>query len=159
MPAALARRDGAYVWRIGEDACGRFHAVDGTLMEASALSPNDLVGLATSTGARNVEFNLALGTSSTRRSGGPLSTEIIIELAGVDQAGGSLRTRHAIVHPGGQMPLTGLGVAMVLERLLGLGGEPPTAPGLYFPHQLLNPPAYFARLDAMGGKVIELEVL
>ncbi|MDF2999156.1 MAG: hypothetical protein K0R27_4793 [Xanthobacteraceae bacterium] len=159
MPAALARRDGAYVWRIGEDARGRFHAVDGTLMEASALSPNDLLGLATATGAPNVEFNLALGTSSTRRSGGQLSTEIIIELAGTDRAGGPLRTRHAVVHPGGQMPLTGLGVAMILERLLGLGGQPPTPPGLYFPHQLLGPRAYFARLDAIGGKIIELEVL
>ena len=69
-----------------------------------------------------------------------MSTEIIIELAGEDHAGRPLRTRHAVVHPEGQMPLTGLGVAMVLERLVGLDGKPPTPAGLYFPYQLLDPP-------------------
>ncbi|MGX9427678.1 NAD(P)-dependent oxidoreductase [Bradyrhizobium sp. LeoA1S1] len=108
MPAALARRDGAYLWRVGDDAKAKFRAVDGTLMEASALSPYDVVGLATATGAPNVQFSLAIGVSSTRRRGEPMSTEIVIELAGEDQAGRPLRTRHAIVHPEGQMPLTGL---------------------------------------------------
>jgi hypothetical protein len=159
MPAALARRDGAYLWRVGDDAKARFRAVDGTEVEASALSPHDVVGLATATGAPNVQFNLALGVSSTRRRGEPMSTEIVIELAGEDHAGQPLRTRHAVIHPQGQMPLTGLGVAMVLERLIGLDGDPPTPPGLYFPYQLLDPTAYFARLEAIGGTTLALEVL
>jgi hypothetical protein len=158
MPAALARRDGAYFWRVGDDAKARFRAVDGTEMEASALSPYDVVGLATATGAPNVQFNLALGVSSTRRRGEPMSTEIVIELAGEDHAGEPLRTRHAVIHPQGQMPLTGLGVAMVLERLIGLDGNPPTPAGLYFPYQLLNSTAYFARLEAIGGTILTLEV-
>jgi hypothetical protein len=158
MPAALALREGAYVWRVGDDAKARFRAVDGTEMEASALSPNDVVGLAMATGASNVQFNLALGVSSSRRRGEPLSTEILIELTGEDRAGRPLRTRHAVVHPQGQMPLTGLGVAMVLERLTGLDGKPPTPPGLYFPHQLLESSAYFARLEQMGGKLLTLDV-
>ncbi|WP_028168170.1 hypothetical protein [Bradyrhizobium elkanii] len=158
MPAALARRDGAYLWRVGDDAKAKFRAVDGTLMEASALSPYDVVGLATATGAPNVQFSLAIGVSSTRRRGEPMSTEIVIELAGEDQAGRPLRTRHAIVHPEGQMPLTGLGVAMVLERLVGLDGNPATPPGLYFPYQLLEPAAYFARLEKIGGMVMTLDV-
>lgn len=159
MPAALARRGGAYLWRVDGDARTRFHAVDGTLMEATALSPNDLLGLASATGAPNVEFNLALGMSSTRRSGQPLSAEILIQIAGTDHSGQPLRTRHAVVHPGGQMPLTGLGVAMVLERLVGLDGKPPTPPGLYFPYQLLDSAAYLDRLHRTGGKILELEVL
>lgn len=159
VPAALARRDGAYVWRIGDDANGRFRAVDGTEMQASAFSPNDVVGLATATGAPNVQFNLALGVSSSRRRGKPMSTEIVIELAGEDHAGKPLRTRHAVIHPQGQMPLTGLGVAMVLERLIGLDGHPPTPAGLYFPYQLLDPAAYLARLKQMGGEVLTLEEL
>lgn len=159
MSAALARRDGTYIWRVGNDAKAKFRAVDGTEMEASALSPYDVLGLATALGAPNVEFNLALGVSSTRRRGGPISTEIVIELAGEDHVGRPLRTRHAVVHPEGQMPLTGLGVAMVLERLIGLDGKPPTPAGLYFPYQLLEPAAYFARLRRMGGTVQELEVL
>ncbi len=159
MPAALARRDGGFFWRVGDEAKAQFRAVDGTEMEASALSPYDVIGLATATGAPNVQFNLALGMSSTRRRGEPLSTEIIIELAGEDHAGQPLRTRHAVVHPEGQMPLTGLGVAMLLERLIGLDGKPATLPGLYFPYQLLEPTTYLARLEQIGGSVLTLEVL
>ena len=157
MPAALARRDGAYVWRTGDDAKARFRAVDGTEMDASALSPNDVVRLATATGAPNVTFDLALGVSSSRRRGEPMSTEIIIELAGTDHDGKPLRTRHAVVHPEGQMPLTGLGVAMLLERLTGGDGQPPTPAGLYFPYQLLAPEAYAARLTAIGGRILTLD--
>lgn len=159
MPAALARRDGAYVWRVGDDAKATFRAVDGTQMDASALSPHDVVGLAMATGAPNVQFDLALGVSSSRRRGEPMSTEIIIELAGEDHSGRPLRARRAVVHPEGQMPLTGLGVALLLERLIGLDGAPPVPPGLYFPYQLLEPRTYFARLERIGGKVSTLDVL
>lgn len=159
MPAALARRDGRYFWRVGEEAKAKFRAVDGTEMQASAFSAFDIVGLATATGAPNVQFNLATGVSSTRREGKPMSTEIVIELAGEDHAGQPLRTRHAIVHPEGQMPVTGLGVAMILERLLGLDGKPPTPPGLYFPYKLLDPAAYLNRLKQIGGIVLTLDVL
>ena len=157
MPAALTRRGGSYVWRDGDDAKAGFRAVDGTEMEASGFSSIDFVGLATATGAPNVQFNIANGVSSTRRRGEPMSTEIIIELAGEDHAGRPLRTRHAVVHRQGTAPLTGLGVAMILERLLGLDGDPATSPGLYFPYQLLDPAAYFARLKQTGGEVLTLE--
>jgi hypothetical protein len=157
MPAALTLRDGSYVWRVGDDAKATFRAADGTQMEASAFTPFDVVGLAAATGAANVQFNLAVGVSPTRRRGEALSTEIIIELAGEDHAGQPLRTRHAVYHPEGQMPLTALGVAMVLERLVGLDHQPATLPGLYFPYQLLDPTAYLARLEQIGGRVLTLE--
>lgn len=157
MPAALARRDGVYIWRTGDHAKATFRAIDSTEMDASALSPNDVVGLATATGAPNVTFNLALGVSSSRRRGEPMSTEIIIELSGKDHAGQPLRTRHAVMHPEGQMPLTGLGVAMLLERLTGLDGAPATPAGLYFPYQLLDPAAYAMRLKAIGGEILTLD--
>lgn len=143
---------------MGDEAQATFRAVDGTDMAATAFSPYDVVGLATATGAPNVQFNLALGVSSSRRRGEPLSTEILIELSGEDPTGQPLRTRHAVVHPAGQMPLTGLGVAMLLERLLSLDGQPAVPAGLYFPYQLLDSVAYLARLDQMGGKVLTLDV-
>ncbi len=157
MPVALVRRDGAYVWRAGDDLKTSFRAVDGTEMAASAFSANDVLGLATATGAPNVRFSLAVGVSSSRRRGEALSTEIIIELTGTDHAGRPLRRRHAIIHPAGQMPLTGLGTALVLERLLGLDGQAPTPAGLYFPYQLIEPDTYFKRLAQAGGQVMELE--
>lgn len=156
MPAALTRRDGVYIWREGEDAKVSFRAVDGTEIEAAGFSSIDVVGLAAATGAPNVQFNLGTGVSSTRRQGKPKSTEIIIELAGEGLKGEPLRTRHAIVHPAGAAPLTGLSVAMTLERLLGLDGQAPTPPGLYFPYQLLDADAYLERLAKEGGELRSL---
>ncbi|WP_319518902.1 NAD(P)-dependent oxidoreductase [uncultured Martelella sp.] len=155
-PAALARRDGRFVWRTGDDAEAVIRAIDGTEMAATALSPNDVVALAMATDAPNVEFNLATGVSSSRRKGEPMSTEIIIDLAGADHEGRPLGTRHAVMHPEGQFPLTGLGVAMALERATGLDGGPALAAGLYFPYQLLDPAAYFERFGQIGGKVLTL---
>lgn len=156
LSAALTRRDGDFYWRVGEEAKATFHAVDGTVMDAVALAPYDILTLAAATDAPNIQLNLAVGVSSTRRKGEPMSTEIIIELTGKDHRGKPLHTRHAVVHPQGQMPLTGLGVAMVLERLLGLDNKPASTPSLYFPYQLLEPEAYFARLEKIGGIILDL---
>jgi hypothetical protein len=159
LPAALTRRDAAFIWRLGENAKARFRAIDGTEVEATAFSPYDVMGLAAATGAPNVQFNLASGVSSTRRRGEPISTELIIELAGEDLAGQPLRTRHAVLHRQGQMPPSALGVALLLERLLGLDDKPPVLPGLYFPYQLLEPTTYFSRLEKIGGALMKLDVL
>ncbi|MGN8342418.1 NAD(P)-dependent oxidoreductase [Pseudomonas sp. SMV71] len=158
LPAAMTRRDGEYIWREGEGAKATFRAVDGREIESTGFSSIDVVGLAAATGAADVQFNMAIGTSSSRRQGDPMSTEIIIELAGEGKNGEALRTRHAVVHPAGTAPLTGLSVAMLLEQLLGLDGRAPTAPGLYFPYQLLDDAAYLERLGREGGTLRELPV-
>ncbi|QQM32980.1 NAD(P)-dependent oxidoreductase (plasmid) [Martelella lutilitoris] len=152
MPAALSIENGAQVWRSGEDVQTEVTAVDGTAMPGELLSPNDVLILAEATRAPNVTFRLGIGESSSRRRGEPLSTEIIVELTGKSRDGAPLKTSQAVVHPGGQMPLTGMGVAMLLERLTGLTGEPVSA-GLYFPSQLLNAQDYMTRLKATGGEV------
>lgn len=157
LPAALTRRDGVFLWREGADSKASFHAVDGTEIEASGFSSIDVVGLAAATGAPNVQFNLATAVSSSRRQGRPMSTEIIIELVGEDLKGEPLHTRHAVIHPAGAAPLTGLSVAMTLERLLGLDGQPPTPPGLYFPYQLLDASTYLERLKEEGGELRTLQ--
>lgn len=156
LPAALTRRDGVYGWREGQEAEARFRAVDGTLIHATGFSSIDVAGLAAATGAPNVQFNLAIAESSSRRQGGLMSTEIILELAGLGLNGEPLRTRHAVIHPAGAAALTGFSVAMVLERLLGLDGHAPVKPGLYFPYQLLDAAVYLERLRAEGGELREL---
>jgi hypothetical protein len=153
--STLIRRAGAWRWCRGDETGSKVRAVDGTELDANVFSPNDVLLLANATGAPDVRFDLAIGASSTRRKGGPVSTEIMINLSGLDHAGQPLRKRHAIVHPGGQMPLTGLGVALVLERMAGLAGDTPR-PGLYFPAQLIDHSTYFERLRASGGEVMEL---
>ncbi|WP_312948319.1 NAD(P)-dependent oxidoreductase [Superficieibacter sp.] len=156
MPRALTRRAGDYIWREGDNAKAVFSALDGSQIDATGFSSIDVVGLASSTGARSVQFDLGMGVSSSRRRGGAFSTEIIIDISGLDPAGQALHTRHAVVHPGGAAPLTGLSIALLLERLVGLDGKPPVAPGLYFPYQILDAPHYLARLAEEGGQVLEL---
>ena len=46
---------------------------------------------------------------------------------------------------------------MILERLVGLDGDPAAPAGLYFPCQLLEPTIYLARLKKIGGMVLKLE--
>lgn len=157
LPAALTRREGAYVWREGEEANVSFRALDGTPMQASGFSSIDVAGLAAATDAPSVQFNLASGVSSSRRAGKPMSTEILIEMAGEGRNGQALHTRHALIHPAGAAALTGLSVAMLLERLIGLDSSPPTAPGLYFPYQLLDAAGYLRRLGEEGGELLELK--
>jgi len=156
MPAALVRRAGALQWLTGEDLKTKFRAADGSVVEGSVFSVNDVLALRTATNVPNLDFKLAVGTSSTRRRGEPFSTEIIVEVSGTDRSGQALCTRHAVVHPQGQMPLTGLGVALLLERLLGLDGKPAVPPGLYLPYQLLDPDRYFSRFQQIGGQLLEL---
>jgi hypothetical protein len=158
LPAALTRRDGEFIWREGDDAKVSFRAVDGTTLQGAGFSSIDVTGLAAATGAPNVEFNLASGISSTRRQGQPMSTEILIELEGMDHKGSALRTRHAVVHRSGAAALTGLSVAMLLERLVRLDGQPPAPPGLYFPYQLLDAQVFLQRLEKDDGDLIELDV-
>lgn len=158
MPAALIRRDGSYIWRNNEEAKARFRAIDGTEVEGTGFSSIDVAGLAVATGAPDVQFNLAMGVSSSRRRGEPKSTEIIIEMAGEDHDGRPLRTRHGVFHPGGAAPLTALGVSMILERLTGLDGKAPTPAGLYFPFQVLDHERYLSRLQAEGGSIVSLDV-
>ncbi|MQY49055.1 NAD(P)-dependent oxidoreductase [Rhizobiales bacterium RZME27] len=155
LPSALSRRDGAWIWRSGNDAKASFRAIDGTVIEASGFSSIDVASLAAETGAKNVEFNMGTGVSSSRRRGEPKSTEIIIELTGEGQDGQSLRSRHAVFHPGGAAALTALGTSMIIERLAGLNGSP-TPPGLYFPYQIVDRSAYLSRLKAEGGDLISL---
>ncbi|MXI49861.1 NAD(P)-dependent oxidoreductase [Pseudomonas moraviensis] len=158
LPFALTRRDHNFIWREGDDAKVTFLALDGTPMQATGFSSIDVAGLAAATEAPNVQFNLGSGVSSSRRAGLPMSTEILIEMIGEDHENRPLHTRHALVHPSGAAALTGLSVAMLLERLLGLDGAPPTPAGLYFPYQLIEACAYLERLRKEGGEVIELQV-
>lgn len=156
MPSVLARSGGAFVWRKGDDTGSTFRAIDGTAIQATGFSSIDIAGLAAVTNASDVIFAIGAGVSSSRRAGGAKSTEIIIELSGIDAEGAPLRSRHAVFHPGGAAPLTALGVSMVLERLTGLDGKRATQPGLFFPYQVIDHAAYLARLEQEGGQLITL---
>jgi len=60
--------------------------------------------------------------------------------------------RHEIVHPDGQAPLTALGVALAVERMLGLAGGAAPQPGLYLPESILAPDYYVGRMKEFGAQ-------
>lgn len=155
-PAVLTVESGDYRWLGQGEGAARFHAIDGTPVDADTFSPYDVLTLAAETGAANVRFLLAAGETSSRRRGEPMSTEIIVEIVGEGRNGAQRNIRQAVFHPDGQMPLTAFGTAMVLERLAGLTGSGPVPAGLYFPSQLLDADVYLTRLAAMGGEIVAL---
>lgn len=155
--AAQILERGHWRWVRGEDAASVGVSVDGTPVPAQAYSPMDVVSLAAATGAHSIRLDLALGETASRRRGEAFSTEIAIELEGEDMHGRSVRTRHELVHPQGQAPLTALGIALGVERLLGLDGAAAPAPGLYTPDLLIEPGYFLHRLREAGTLVAQRE--
>ncbi|WP_363799513.1 hypothetical protein ABU614_04855 [Lysobacter firmicutimachus] len=149
--AAQILERGRWRWVRGRDAERDIVSVDGTVLPASAYSPMDVVSLAAATDAHSVRLDLALAETASRRRGEAYSTEIAIDLHGRDRHGAPLHRRHELVHPQGQAPLTGLGIALGVERLLGLAGGAAPAPGLYTPDLLLDPAQWLRRYREFGG--------
>jgi len=62
-----------------------------------------------------------------------------------------------LVHPDGQRPLTALGVALGVERLIGLRGER-ARPGIHTPESLIDPAYALERLVEVGASVVEASI-
>ncbi|WP_231619111.1 hypothetical protein [Nonomuraea sp. SBT364] len=148
--AGQVRRDGVFHWVGGADARTEVTSIDGTVLPAQIVPILDVPSLALATGAANVSFAFAVGESAARRRGEPASTEIRIDLEGVDHAGAPLRTSRYLLHPEGQRPLTGLGVALGVERLLGLRGDA-VPPGIHTPEALIDPAYAAGRMKEIGA--------
>lgn len=156
-PSMPVLENGHWRWVRADREGSRFGSVDGVMMEAKPYSPLDIMSLAAATDARSVRLDLAVGESASRRRGEPYSTEIIITLTGTARNGDALSSRHEIVHPEGQAPLTALGVALMMERLAGLKGDPPAAgtpaAGLYLPNSLVEPSYMVERMQQFGAVI------
>ncbi|NUP14194.1 MAG: NAD(P)-dependent oxidoreductase [Polyangiaceae bacterium] len=152
-PNALILDDGKWIWATGAKATREFTTVDGATVRGQAYSLLDALSLATATDARSVRFDVVIGESAGRRRGAPFSTEIIVEIAGTKRDGSKARVRHELSHPEGQAPMTAVGVAVAVERLLGLTGGPPVQPALYLPNLLIDPETMMRRLSEFGAHV------
>jgi hypothetical protein len=140
-PAAFVRQDGLFGWTTET-------AVEVEGLPGQLVAILDVPSLALATGAANVRFAFALGESSGRRRTGNPSHEVRIQLTAGDRSSTSV-----VTHPGGQRPVTAVGIALGVERLLGLHGEP-VAPGIHSPEALIDPEYAVSRLRA-AGTVIE----
>lgn len=152
-PRPLLLDNGTWRW-VGEDiAARRVVTMAGEEIETHAMTVLDTVSLAAATDAHSVRLDFGMGQSASRRRGGAPSHEMIIEIEGEQNDGKIGRLRADIESPQGITGLTALGVALGVERLLGLAGGAPVAPGLYFPENLIDPVHAIERLKAFGGKI------
>jgi hypothetical protein len=148
--AGLERRDGVFTWLAASDAQTEVRASDGAVLPGQSIPILDVPSLAHATGAPNVRFDYVLGESVGRRRGGRPSIEVRIDVEGADGANAPLRVNRYLVHPDGQRTLTALGVALGVERLLGLRGEP-ARPGIHTPESLIDPAYAVDRLTELGA--------
>lgn len=147
---ALMRRDHQWLW---VDPSAHLRDVDrGELpsFKAQPMGVLDVSGVATMTGARNVRFDLGLGSSIGTVAGRQASHEIYVDMWGKDLQGAASVKRMVVTDPLGQAHLTALGVLVGVERLLGLDGEAAPTGGLVFPEGLIDPQRALARLRDFG---------
>ncbi|GAA1571305.1 hypothetical protein GCM10009789_26100 [Kribbella sancticallisti] len=151
--AGLERRDGVFTWVTGADVQVEVPTLDGTVLPGQTIAILDVPSLALATGAPYVRFDFAVGESAGRRRGEFPSMEVRIDLEGVGPAGTPVTTCRYLVHPAGQRPLTALGLALGVERLLGLQGEAP-APGIHTPESLIDPAYAVKRMEELGAAFV-----
>lgn len=145
--AALAFEGGRRVWLSSDSARAEVEAVDGRLLSADAFSSLDIMSLCAATGASDVPFDLATGESSSRRRGGGVAAEIVVDIEG-EADGSPKRSRSMLEFALGQASLTALSVVLSLSALLGRDDRAPAVPGLYLP-ELLSDAEWF--LDELRG--------
>lgn len=155
-PSGLVRRQGTFAWVSGDSATGTLTTVDGRHLDAQVFGNLDVLSVSMATGAPDVVFQFAAGETSSRRRGFGPSHEIHIDIAGTSRDGHSSHVRRTLVHPQGQAPMTGLGVSLALEALLGRTGDAP-APGLYFPHTLIDSTTAVAALREIGTVITDVD--
>ncbi|MFF1909629.1 saccharopine dehydrogenase [Kitasatospora sp. NPDC058218] len=153
--AGLVRRDGVFTWVAESDARTYVPSSDGILVPGQSIAILDVPSLALATGAPNVRFDFAVGESARRRRGGPASVEVRIDVEGTGPGGQPRSLRRYLVHSEGQRPLTALGVALGVERLLGLRGEAVVPPGVHTPEALIDASYAAERLAEIGAEFVD----
>lgn len=153
--APLMLQDGRWVWKGGAAALRRFTGVGGIAREGAAVALADTLGIANATGAQSVRLDIAEGRTASSLQGGPASHEVIIEITGERADGARGRFRYELVDNAGYAAMSARGIALAVERLLGLDGGAPAPAGLYLPEVLLEPEAMVAQLRAFGVSISE----
>jgi hypothetical protein len=153
-PPAMVFEGGRRVWLSGDAAKGKFTSVDGRSLDATGYSTFDTVSLYAATGAPDIRFDLVNGESSSRRQGGEVATEIVVEIEG-EADGRMKRSRSMLEFKYGTASLTGLSVVLSLASVLGLGDRAPARPKLYLPELLSDPKWFLDELRSGGATISE----
>lgn len=127
MHRALMRENGKWIWTEAANHKRHIRLSDGSELEGFPMGLLDVPILAAATGAPNVRFDFIQGESVKRRT--------------------------VVSDPYGQAHLTGLGVLVAVERILGLDGMPAAVGGVYLPETLVAVDAAIARLEQFGVRI------
>jgi len=146
---ALVLRDGAWTWL--KDGAAARTIVDSSGIEriAYALPLLDVASLAAKTTARSLRVDLAVRGDNEKKG----ATEVIIEIAGTRDDGTRSMVRVTLADDDVHARISAYGAVLATERLLGLRGEAPVEPGLFFPESILDPDAVMRDLTEFGVRV------
>jgi hypothetical protein len=153
VPRSLVRERGRWRWLAADEATRAFRAADGSIRQGRALPVLDVVSLAAATDASSVRVDLAVRPLASRPAESGPSVEVVIDIEGERHDGAMGRARHQIVDDDVHSRLSAIGLALAVERVLGLAGGAPVAPGLYHPEGLLDPDYVLGRLVDFGARV------
>ena len=149
MGEALQRRDGTWHWVDAEQEKTK-RRLDSKAVDVAPVSVLDVTGLAAATGAADIRFDLAIDTSRGTAAGNAASHDMWIEADGT-RGGKPVSRARMVSDPKGQAHLTGLGAALIVQRILEAHAD--LAPRLYAPETLLPPADAMAALADHGIEI------
>lgn len=153
-PKPLIRVGGRFVWAEGDALRRTFVDTHGISRIGEAMPLIDVASLGATTGAPDVRVDIAVRPRAEENPRGR-ANETIVDMVGRDADGTRREVRLEIVDRDGYSGTSGRGAALAVERVLGLAGGPPLAPGMYQPEGILDPAHVAARLGELGLEVRE----
>lgn len=151
-PQPLLLRDGRWDYASEKEAARKFTGVGGVDHTGQAAGLADLLSLS-SVAERSIRLDIAEGQTASSRSGTGASHEVVIEIRGELAGGQEGLLRCEMVDPEGYATLSARGVALCIERLLGLTGGAAPGSGLYLPENLVDPAHLLERVESAGVTV------
>lgn len=148
-PSPLVLDETRWSWIGGEKALRSFAGIDGAPQAGQAVGLLDVLSLS-SAPARSIRIDFAEAITATSKRGDAPSHEVIIEIVGVHKDGARGRFRYELIDPEGYAAMSARGIAIMVERLLGLAGGSAPGPGLYLPEVIVEPSHLVARLRLFG---------
>lgn len=151
-PNPFLYENGKLLWPAAEQAVRTYSAVDGTEQQGQPYALLDVPSLVAVTGARSVRVDLAVRPDDRTGSHGP-SHETLIEMTGEQNDGVVRSIKRRLIDSDIASGFSAKGLALAIERMLGLAGGPPVPPGLYNPETLLDPTYVIERIKEFGVQV------
>ncbi|AZI26414.1 hypothetical protein EA772_14115 [Pedobacter sp. G11] len=153
---ALMRKAGNWMFVKAKDNGRAIELFDRTLVTGYPMSTLDVPSIAAFTDASDIRFDFATGKSVGTAKGMEASHDMYIEIEGVLLSGEEKKLRTLVSGPKGNAHLTGVGVFLIADAILGAGGQSaPLNGGLYLPETIIKTENIIKRLTEFGIHINE----